>query len=212
MAHPGALASKCPISARFVWKGMEKDITAQCCDCQDCVCSKVTMYALMPVRPIEVPVGRFSHVHVDLAGPLPTSEARETHLFIVVDRSMRWAEAIPVLSTSARNCAEALFSRWKAWFGVPASVTSDRGTQSTSEVCDSVCKILGIQHKMTTAYHQQANDLAERFHRQHKSSLCACLCKVNWASHLPWVLLGLSAARTPGFFSQAGVHCKLRLS
>jgi hypothetical protein len=114
MAHPGVLASKCPISARFVWKGMEKDITAQCCDCQDCVCSKVTMYALMAVQPIEVPVGRFSHVHVDLAGPLPTSEARETHLFIVVDRSFRWAEALPVLSTSARNCAEALFSRWKA--------------------------------------------------------------------------------------------------
>ncbi len=97
-------------------------------------------------------------------------------------------------STSSKACAEALFTGWIARFGVPASITSDRGTQFASEVWAHMCEVLGIQHRMTTAYHPQANGLVERFHRQLKSSLRARLCGPDWASHLPWVLLGLRAA------------------
>ncbi len=57
-----------------------------------------------------------------------------------------------------------------------------------------MCETLRIKHKMTIAYHPQANGLVERFHRQLKSSLRARLCGVDRASHLPWVLLGLRAA------------------
>ncbi len=53
---------------------------------------------------------------------------------------------------------------------------------------------LGIQHKMTMVYHPLANGHVERFHRELKSSLCARLCGVDWASHLPWLLLGLRVA------------------
>jgi cleavage and polyadenylation specificity factor subunit 1 len=52
IAHPGILASKRLISARFVWKGMAKDITAWCRDCQDCARSKVTAHARAAVQPI----------------------------------------------------------------------------------------------------------------------------------------------------------------
>ncbi len=194
IAHPGVLASKRLISARFVWKGMAKDITAWCRDCQDCARSKVTTHARVAVQPIEVPSRRFSHIHVDLVGPLPISKDGRTHLFTMVDRSTRWAEAVPVASTSSKACAEALFAGWIARFGVPASITSDRGTQFASEVWTHMCEVLGIQHQMTTAYHPQANGLVERFHRQLKNSLRALLCGPDWASHLPWVLLGLRAA------------------
>ncbi len=99
-AHPGVLASKQLISTRFVWKGMAKDITAWCRDCQDCAPSKVTAHARMAVQPIEIPSRWFSHIHLDLVGPLPTSEDGQTHLFTMVHRSTCWVEAIPVSSTS----------------------------------------------------------------------------------------------------------------
>ncbi len=72
-------------------------------------------------------------------------------------------------------------------------VTSDRGVQFTSAVWSDHCQKLGI-HKLTTAYHPQANGLVERFHRQLKEALRARLEIGNWYSQLPWVMMGLRAA------------------
>jgi hypothetical protein len=148
----------------------------------------------MPVQSIEMPAKRFSHVHIDLVGPFPAHSSGYSHLFTVVDRSTRWAEAIPLRGTSTRDCTEAFFSGWVSCFGVPALVTLDRGPQFTSEIWQAMCNKLGIHHKATTAYHPQANGMVERFHRQLKASLRARLEHQDWLEQLPWVLLGLQAA------------------
>jgi hypothetical protein len=57
-----------------------------------------------------------------------------------------------------------------------------------------MCKRLGIQHVLTTAFHPQSNRMVERVHRQIKDALRAHAAGVEWHSHLPWVLLGLRAA------------------
>ncbi len=75
------------------------------------------------------PRRRFSHLHVDLVGPLPTSQEGYSHLLTVIDRSSRWIEAIPMLSTSAQACADAVIGGWVARFGIPDLITSDRGPQ-----------------------------------------------------------------------------------
>jgi hypothetical protein len=72
--------------------------------------------------------------------------------------------------------------------------TLDRGSQFTSALWYSLCNILGIKHVQTTTYHPQANRLVERLHRQLKDALHARLASSTWTAHLPWVLLGLSAA------------------
>jgi hypothetical protein len=77
---------------------------------------------------------------------------------------------------------------------VPVVITSDRGSQFTSALWDSLCNILGIRHVQTTAYHPQSNGLVERFHRRLKGALRARLAGPTWTAHLPWVLLGLRAA------------------
>ena len=69
-------------------------------------------------------------------------------------------------------------------------MTSDRGSQFTSELWSSMCKLLGAKLHPTTAYHPQANGLIERFHRNLKASLKARLIGPNWMDELPWVLLG----------------------
>eukprot|EP00731_Ephydatia_muelleri_P036428 Em0253g8a len=70
-------------------------------------------------------------------------------------------------------------------------MTSDRGT---SQLCNSIAQLLGIQVHHTAAYHPQANGLVERFHRHLKASLCARLTGPNWTADLPWVLLGIRTA------------------
>ena len=83
---------------------------------------------------------------------------------------------------------------WGARFGVPATITTDQGTQFTGSTWQCMCKALGSKHVRTTAYHPQSNGMLERFHRQLKTALRARCSGADWLEHLPWVLLGLLAA------------------
>jgi transposase InsO family protein len=191
VAHPGIRASRRLISHRFLWKGMRTDIANWCRDCQACQRSKTTRQPAAAVQPIPVPSRRFSHTHVDLVGPLPTSAEGWSYIMTMMDRSTRWLEATPVQDMAAATCADTLIAAWVARFGVPAVITSDRGTQFTSQVWTILCRQLGIQHTTTTAYHLQSNGLVERAHRQLKEGLKTRLASHAWPAHLPWVLLGM---------------------
>jgi transposase InsO family protein len=191
LAHAGERATRRMISSRYLWPGLAADVRRWCRDCVECAAAKVTRHHRGEVQPIAVPLLRFSHLHIDLVGPLPTSAEGYTHLFTIIDRSTRWCEAVPLRSTTADDCAAALISGWVARFGVPAVLTSDRGVQFSSAVWGSFTAKLGVQHAMTTAYHPQSNGMVERLHRRLKDALRARLATAAWPQHLPWVLLGL---------------------
>ena len=150
------------------------------------------------VHQIPLPTVRFAHVHVDLVGPLPVSAAGHSHLLTVVDRCTRWPEAIPMRSTTAEDCADAFVEHWVARFGVPHTITTDRGPQFTSAVWKCLCKTIGTRHILTTAYHPQSNGMVERFHRQLKDALRARGSKTAWLEHLPWALLHRSWSGSKG--------------
>jgi hypothetical protein len=70
-------------------------------------------------------------MHLDIVGPLPCTKGRFTHMLTAVDKSTRWAEALPLKATAAANCAEAFIAGCVVRYGEPAVVTSDRGVQFT---------------------------------------------------------------------------------
>ena len=194
LAHPGIRASRRMVTSRFVWPGCSADVASWCRDCMGCARGKVTQQETTAVEPISLPADKFAHVHVDLVGPLPVSAEGHTHLLTIVDRCSRWPEVVPMRSTTAEACADAFALNWAARYGVPHTVTTDRGAQFTSAVWSCLCKTLGMRHILTTAYHPQSNGMVERFHRQLKQSLKARESGKSWLEHLPWTLLGLRAA------------------
>merc|ERR1712050_613203 len=142
----------------------------------------------------ETPEKRFQHNHIDLVGPLPPS-AGYNHLLTIIDRFTHWPEAIPLSDTSATSVASAFLHHWVARFGIPLTVTSDRGPQFTSELWRQLSDSVGYKLSPTTAYHPQANGMVERFHRTLKASL-KNRCDNHgdkWHHQLPWILLGLRA-------------------
>ena len=108
ISYPGIRATKCLILSRFVWKRAASDITAWSHVCLPWERGKITKH--MHVKPLHIPVPghRFSHMHVDLVGPLPASEGC-TYLFTIIDCTTPWAEAVSLATTSAADCACALF-------------------------------------------------------------------------------------------------------
>ena len=143
---------------------------------------------------IPVPLHKFSHVQMDLVGPWPRITEGHTHLLTAMDRTSRWAEAIPLQSTTAQVVADSFVANWVARFGVPATITTDQGTQFTGSIWQCMCRALGSKHVQTTAFHPQSNGTVEQFHRQLKVVLSARCSGADWLEHLPWVLLGLRAA------------------
>jgi Reverse transcriptase (RNA-dependent DNA polymerase)/RNase H-like domain found in reverse transcriptase/Integrase core domain/Integrase zinc binding domain len=203
ISHPGVKSSKKLISASFCWPKMATSVAALIRTCLFCQRGKISRHVHVAADHIPVPVRRFAHLHVDLVGPLPNS-CSYTYLFTIVDRTTRWPEAVPLTATSAADCAAALFAGWIQRFGVPETITSDRGAQFTSSLWAALCHLLDINHSSTTAYHPQSNGLVERFHRRLKDALRARCAAADWHAHLPWVMLGIRAAwRLDGSYSPA---------
>ncbi|XP_037803923.1 uncharacterized protein LOC119598342 [Penaeus monodon] len=143
-------------------KGLVRSVTA-------CQTSKILRHTEMGPGSFHQPQRRFAHIHVDIVGPLPPSGHR--YLFTVVDRSTRWPEAIPMFNASSASCAAALLSGWISRFGIPAHVTSNRGTSFTSQLWTSLGQLLGTSIHHTTAYNPEAKGMVERFHRTLKADL-----------------------------------------
>ncbi len=81
-------------------------------------------YISPPPFNIPIPERRYSHIHVDLVGPLPPSQGC-TCIFTMVDRTTRWREAVPLSTITAVACAGALCSAWIYRFCIPHTITSD---------------------------------------------------------------------------------------
>jgi hypothetical protein len=128
MAHPGVKATRRLITARYVWRGMATDLNLWCKQCANCQRAKVHKHVHLPPETVPIPPRRFSHLHVDLVGPLPPSGGCQ-YIFTIIDRTSRWVEATPLAAITAADCAKALFESWIARYGVPAAITSDRGPQ-----------------------------------------------------------------------------------
>ena len=127
----------------------------------------------MPVfSKFDEPTGRFDHIHIDIVGPLLYADDFR-YLLTCVDRFTRWPEAIPLVDIRAETVADAFFSGWIAWFGTPATSTTDRGAQFESKLWDDLCNLFGIVRDRTTSYHPQSNGMVERSHHQLKAAIRA---------------------------------------
>ena len=193
LSHPGIRATCSLVMSKFVWRGIRKQVRAWARACIQCQSAKIQQHTKAPLKAFALPHRRFDHINIDLVGPLPSSQGY-TYLLTIVDRFTRWPEAVPLKDISAVTCARALIGHWISRFGLPTTVTSDRGAQFTSGIWAALVKLLGISHSRTTAFHPQSNGMIERFHRSLKSALRARLAGPNWVDELPWVLLGVRTA------------------
>jgi cleavage and polyadenylation specificity factor subunit 1 len=177
-----------------VWRGLSSNITAWARGCLACQQGKIHRHTCLAPKPIPIPQQHFSHLHVDLVGPLQYSN-NFNYIFTIIDRTSKWMEAIPLSDTSAAACAKALTFTWISRFGVPEMITSDRGPQFTSNLWFKLCKMLHISHKQTTAYHPESNGAVERLHCRLKDAFHAHAAAATWSEELPFVLLRLEHSR-----------------
>jgi Integrase zinc binding domain len=105
LAHPGIRATRRLIASRFVWPNLAAAIKSSCQDCQQCQAAKVTRQPASPVHSIPVPAIQFSHLHINVVGPLPAAAAGYSHC----RRLQPPADDRGPVHTVGRSCAAALY-------------------------------------------------------------------------------------------------------
>ena len=111
---------------------------------------------------LDTPPSPWKEISANFIMDVPESEGFD-NILVVVDQFSKEVEFIPCTkSTSALDTAKLyLCYVWK-YYGLPTGIVSDRGPQFTSQVMKDICKRLGIQPRLSTAYHPQTDGQTER--------------------------------------------------
>lgn len=88
-----------------------------------------------------------------------------------VDLFSRWPDAILIVHMEVTTIASALLLNWISGFGVSLKITTDQGREFESRLFEELCRLLGVKHTRTSAYHPASNGMVERLHRQLKAAI-----------------------------------------
>ena len=99
-------------------------------------------------------------------------------------------EAYLVFNIEAITIAEKLVLEFISRFGILLQIKSDRGKQFDCELFKAMCKLLDVDHKMSTPFHYQGNSRVERMVKV-VGNLIATFCQSyrEWDKNLPLLTL-----------------------
>ena len=114
------------------------------------------------LRPNQVPERLWQHISVDFITKLPVSKGHDS-ILVVCDRFSKMSHFV---ATTEKTTAEGLarLFRDNVWklHGLPESVILDRGPQFVAGMMKELNKMLGIETKLSMAYHPETDGQTER--------------------------------------------------
>ena len=135
LSHPGVRATQRLLTSRFVWPRTDER-RSQTVD--TCLHQVPTFQG---AHPHGFPSWHLFATRCPLCpcpcghGGSPPPSQGYTYLLTCVDRFTRWPESIPRPNITTEAVAHAFLSGWISRFGVPTTLTSDRGSQFESGLC-----------------------------------------------------------------------------
>lgn len=130
-------------------------------------------------------------IAVDIMGPLPESNNKNSYILVVGDYFTRWMAAFAIHDQEAATVAQKLVDEVFCRLGIPEQLHSDQGKQFESKLIQELCKILKISKTRTTAYHPQCDGLVERFNRTLQNMIATITTDhpFDWEEALPKVCI-----------------------
>jgi transposase InsO family protein len=144
---------------------MKKDIQAHINSCLQCKVRKKSNAKPTPLQPLPTVDQPNQQVHINLFGPLKTSEQGNKMVLVMTDAFSKYAEAIAIPDKQADTVAMEIFTHWICIFGSPIQIHSDKGTEFVNKLNKELFKLLEIKHSTTTPVHPQCNVQAEVFNK-----------------------------------------------
>ncbi|KAF8768163.1 Pro-Pol polyprotein like [Argiope bruennichi] len=125
LSHPEGKTTAKLIKYRFIWPSLQNDCIRFSKNCIKCHKSKISTHSKPPVGQFPLVSARFSHIHLDIVGPLPPPDGH-VYCLTCVDRFSRWTEVFPMSDMKFETCVETFLQGWIVRFGVPDIITTDQ--------------------------------------------------------------------------------------
>jgi hypothetical protein len=131
-------------------------------------------------------------VHVDLAGPLPTTMNECKYILVIKDYLTKYVWLVPLKTKTAAEVAESFVTKFICQAGIPKTVVSDRGTEFVNILLKNICTVLGVNRISTTPYNPRSDGFVENHNKTLKDQLFNYidgLRQNDWDVYLPTVQL-----------------------
>jgi transposase InsO family protein len=161
-AHPGQSKTARILAQRYYWPGLNTSVAQYIRNCHPCRRSHVPRDRTPGLlHPLPVPTRPWQHVTMDFKS-FPKDKHGYDAAYVVIDRLSKQSISIPCYkTTTAKDMAQLYVSYVYRYRGAPQTIVSDRGPQFISEFWNEFCRILGIQLKLSTAFHPQTDGQTE---------------------------------------------------
>jgi hypothetical protein len=189
--HPGISKTIQLTERLYWWPRMRVDITEYVKGCADCQRHKVntrpTRAPLQPIYP-KAETTPFETVALDFIVKLPISQGFDSILTITDQGCTKAAIFIPCNEDITAEETAALYIKHVfAHFGLPTKVISDRDPRFMSKFIQAACKVTGVKHAPSTAYHPRTDGQSERSNQWLETAIqfITDQKQKNWAPYLP---------------------------
>ncbi|XP_040083298.1 protein NYNRIN isoform X2 [Oryx dammah] len=128
------------------WPGMQEHVRHYCRSCLFCIPRNLlgsevkVIESLWPLRS----TAPWSHLQIEVVGPVTVSEEGHKHVLIVADPNTRWVEAFPLKPYTHTAVAQLLLQHVFARWGIPVRLEAAQGPQFARHVLVSCGLALGV--------------------------------------------------------------------
>jgi transposase InsO family protein len=182
------------------------------CDCQRSKSSRHSPYGLL--QPIAIPERNWGTVTSDFVGELPSSNGFNAIQVWLCKRSKMVHFAPTTTTVTAEESARLFVQNVFKLHGLPDAFISDRGPQFRAQFWKSLCSTLGIDARLSTAFHPQTNGQTERMNQVLEQYLRNFINyhQDDWSAWLPLAEFAINNSSIVGelspFYVNYGSHPK----
>ena len=174
------------------WPTLREECKAVADNCTECQQHNIQRQGFHPMSSIHASLP-WEHIALDLAGPLKTSKQGYNMILVITDICTRFTIIRPLRSKMAKDVAKELF-HVMADFGVPKIIQSDNGSEFVNSTIHEMKSLLGVQHRLISPYHPEANGVAEASVKVAKQLLTKNSKGdlLHWERYLPMVQMQMN--------------------
>jgi len=165
--HGGQWKTTELVTRNFWWLGLSREVKQYVEECNVCQRNKNrTQAPAGKLMPNSIPEKLWSHISANFIMKLLLAQGYDSVL-VVVDRLIKMAHFIPTTEKTTAGGLARLFrdNVWKL-HSLPESIISDRGPQFAAGVMRELNAMLGIDSKLSTAFHLQTDGQTERMNQE----------------------------------------------